>query len=342
MLNRLIKPARILFTLLILLLFFYLEERPTLSSNEPVQLYASACHDDLCKVVLNAIQGASESIYLVMYSLNENKVIKALNQKAKEGVEVTVVYDPTTPQEGYEKLVGIKRLPIKISGLMHKKILIVDQERILVGSANFTRGSLRSHDNLVVGATSAELSRVIQNEEPEKQFIVGGQRLEFWSLPRDKKEGLTRLIGLIEGAQKTIQVAMYTWTHPVLTEAIVQAHQRGVHVEVILDRGQANGVGRKALQSLVNSGVPIWLSTGRKLLHHKCLVVDNAVLVNGSANWTRAAFSRNHDCFFVLQDLSEAQQEKLATLWKRTRILSTRKTPSKIVQLPRPLHRQAA
>ncbi len=342
MLKRLIKPARFLFTLLILLLFFYLEERPSLSSNEPVQLYASACHDDLRKVVLNAIQEASDSIYLVMYSLNEDKVIKALNQKAKEGVDITVVYDPTTPQDGYEKLIGIKRLPVKISGLMHKKILIVDQEKVLVGSANFTRGSLRSHDNLIVGATSTELSRVIQNEEAEKKFIVGGQRLEFWSLPRDRKEGLARLIGLIEGAQKTIQVAMYTWTHPGLTEAIVSAHLRGVRVEVILDRGQANGVGQKALNNLVNSGVPVWLSTGRKLLHHKCLVVDSAILVNGSANWTKAAFSRNHDCFFVLQDLSEEQKEKLATLWKRTRTLSTRKTPSKIVQLPRHFHRQAA
>jgi len=252
-------------------------------------------------------------------------VIHALNQKAQKGVEITVVHDTSTNQKGYEKLVKIHRQPLKMSGLMHQKILIVDHEKVWIGSANFTTESLRLHDNLVTGLISPELSQTILHEKPQRTFKIGGQLFEFWNLPRDRKEGLTRLIKLIDAAQKTVRVAMYTWTHPLLTEAIIRAHERGVSVELILDRGQANGVGRKALKSLINSGVSVWLSSGHKLLHHKCLWVDGTILVNGSANWTRAAFSRNRDCFFILHNLTEDQQKKMESMWSRTRILANKK-----------------
>ncbi|MCC5832764.1 MAG: phosphatidylserine/phosphatidylglycerophosphate/cardiolipin synthase family protein [Chlamydiales bacterium] len=322
--KRLIKSLRLIFTLLVVALLFYLEEKPISSSDEPVELYSSACQDDLRKVYLDAINGAEESIYLIMYSLSDDRVIKALNKKAREGIKVVVTHDPTTYQKGYERLKAIKRIPIAISGLMHQKILIVDGKRVWIGSANFTTESLRLHDNLVAGLNSPELAQLILSESFGHTFIIGDQRLEFWSLPRDKKNAFSRLIELIDKAEDSIRVAMYTWTHPELTDAVIRAHKRGVLVEVILDRGQANGVGRITTKRLVEAGLCVWLSSGQKLLHHKCLWVDEKILVNGSANWTKAAFSKNKDCFFILNDLTEDQQNKLRTMWFRTRALSNK------------------
>ncbi len=322
--KRTAKKLRYLFSLLLVGIFLYFQERPIPSSNEPVQLFASAAHDDLRKTYLHAIEGANDSIYLVMYSLNDEQVIQALNKKAKEGVDIKVVHDTSTPQKGFKKLRSIKRIPMEMSGLMHQKILVVDQQRVWIGSANFTTESLRLHDNLVGSVISPELSQTIVEERPTRNFKIGGQLFEFWTLPRDNKEGLPRLLQLINTAEKTIRVAMFTWTHPKLTDAIIAAHNRGVSVEVILDHGQANGVGQKATQSLVNSGVAVYLSSGQKLLHHKCMIVDGKLLVNGSANWTKAAFSRNRDCFFILHDLTEEQRQKLDVMWKRTRIMSNK------------------
>jgi cardiolipin synthase len=326
--KRLIKSLRILFTLLVAVLLFYLQERPIPSSNEPIQLYSTVCRDDLRKVYLDAINSANESIYLIMYSLSDEKIIHALNRKAAEGVQIIVAHDPTTLQFGYESLRSIKRIPIEMNGLMHQKILIVDGKRVWIGSANFTTESLKLHDNLVAGVASPEFSQTILSENAPHAFIIGGQRFEFWNLPQDRRTGLTRLIGLIEGAEQSVCVAMYTWTHPELTEAVIRAHERGVSVEVILDRGQARGVGRNTTKRLLESGVSVWLSSGQKLLHHKCLWIDEKILVNGSANWTKAAFSKNKDCFFILYDLSEEQQKKMRAMWSRTRMLS-RMLPNK-------------
>lgn len=322
--KRLIFSIRLLFTLFILALLFFLQERPITSSNEPIQLYASICHDDLRKITLDAIGQANASIDLVMYSLTDENVIHALNQKAHEGIDITVFHDPTTQQWGYESLSSITCIPAEIRGLMHQKILVIDQKHVWIGSANFTTESLRLHDNLAAWVTSPELAQMILSQGFTHRFTIGGQLFEFWNLPRDRKEGLNRLIQLIDQAEQSICIAMYTWTHPDLTEAVVRAHQRGVCVEVILDRGQALGAGRKTTKYLCDSGLPIWLSSGRKLLHHKCLWIDEKILVNGSANWTRAAFSKNKDCFFILHDLTPIQQDKLHTMWKRTRALSNK------------------
>jgi phosphatidylserine/phosphatidylglycerophosphate/cardiolipin synthase-like enzyme len=323
--KRLINLFRLLFIPLVLALLFYLQERPIPSSDAPIELYATATHDDLRKIYLDAIEQAKESIYLFMYSLSDEKMISALNQKAEEGVAITVIHDSSTDQSGFDRLDSIQHFGLEINGLMHQKILITDQEKVWIGSANFTSESLRLHDNLVAKVMSPELSKTLLYTLPAHTFTIGGQLFEMWILPEERREGLHRLLSLIEGARHSIRVAMYTWTHPELTEAIIRAHQRGVSVEVILDRGQANGVGRKSLKRLINARVPIWLSTGQKLLHHKCMWVDGEILVNGSANWTGAAFSRNKDCFFILHDLTKEQKAKLEQMWLRTRILSRKK-----------------
>lgn len=322
--KRLIKKLRLLFTFFALVIFYLLEEKPIVSSDDPIQIYASICHDNLESTMVEAIQEAKESIYLVMYSLNDEKIIQALNQKTQQGVEVTVFHDKSSPQKGFEKLSKVKRIPVESKGLMHQKILAVDKEKLWIGSANFTRESLKLHDNLCISLTSPELYQTIVSDQPNHNFLIGDQHFEFWTFPRDRKEGFERLTKLIDSAEKTIRVAMYTWTHPQLTEAIIRAQERGVSVEVILDYGQANGVGQKPLHSLINSGVPLWLSSGQKLLHHKFLWIDGKILVSGSANWTKSAFTRNQDCFFVIHDLSQPQIEKLDRMWLRTRCLSNK------------------
>ncbi len=49
------------------------------------------------------------------------------------------------------------------------------------------------------------------------------------------------------------------------------------------------------------------------------LTVDKEILVNGSANWTSAAFSKNDDCFVILHDLNDAQKNVIEELWKLAR-----------------------
>ena len=63
-------------------------------------------------------------------------------------------------------------------------------------------------------------------------------------------------------------------------------------------------------------GIIILLSQGRELLHHKWAIFDDELLVIGSANWTKAAFSKNHDFLLFLSSLGEKQINYLTELWE--------------------------
>lgn len=324
--KQIIKFVRLLVTVLIGLLFFYLTENHALEEirpGEPPLLYSNVCHDNLERVFLEAIQSANKSILLIIYSLSDPKLIQALNQQATKGVVVKVIHDSSTPPLGFRKLSSsIAVEGIKRTGLMHQKILVVDREKIWIGSANMTSESLRVHDNLVVGLINQKLAHAIEWGEPFKSLSVGGQRVEYWDLPQRGKAGLQRLVEVLDGAKSSIRVAMFTWTHSELTAAILRAHHRGIQVEIILDYGQAQGVCQQTLDALIQAGVDVSLSSGVGLLHHKFAWVDEELLVNGSANWTIAAFSRNKDCFLILHSLTPSQNEKMRMLWKKTRVLS--------------------
>lgn len=321
-----ITLARLLVTVLIGLFFFYLTENHELEEiqpGEPPLLYSNVCQDNLEKVFLEAIQSANKSILLIIYSLSDPKLIQALNQQATKGVVIKVIHDTSTPSLGFRKLSSsIAVEGIKRTGLMHQKILVVDREKVWMGSANMTSESLRVHDNLVVGLINNQLARSIEAGESFKTLSVGGQRVEYWDLPQKAKAGLLRLVEVLDGAKSSIRVAMFTWTHSELTAAILRAHQRGVRVEIILDYGQAQGVCQQTLDTFIQAGVDVSLSSGVGLLHHKFAWIDEELLVNGSANWTVAAFSRNRDCFLILHGLTPVQNEKMRMLWKKTRVLS--------------------
>ncbi|NGX60930.1 MAG: Phospholipase D [Chlamydiae bacterium] len=322
--KRWIQVGRVLVTLLVVLLLFFFQEEDSfvpIEEGSPPVLYSNQTHDDLRALFQKAIEGAEESIYLRIYSLTDEPIIDALNAQAKLGRKVEVIHDPKASPEGFAKLSSdVRSTAVKLSGLMHQKILVIDGKKVLLGSANLTKESLKLHDNLVLGMESPLLASHL--DEGQYSFSLGGQEIEYWNLPKQGKEGLEVLIKLVEATATSLNVAMYTWTHPDLTEAVIRAHKRGVKVAILLDQGQATGVGKKALTRLLAEGVPVKLSEGTKLFHHKMAWIDGNLLVCGSTNWTKAAFTRNHDCFLVLHDLQEPQKEKLQTLWRHAWILS--------------------
>ncbi len=159
---------------------------------------------------------------------------------------------------------------------------------------------------------------------PHRDFIVGGQKLELWFFP-DDVHGVQRLVELIRTAKKTVRVAMFTWTRRDLAQAIIAAKQRGVDAEVVIDSQSGKGASAQIVNLLHKSGVPVGLSQGNALLHHKFLYIDGETLVNGSANWTKAAFTKNDDCFIILHGLTEIQKKQMDSLWEVIRAESKRK-----------------
>jgi len=297
-------------------------------SGQPITLYANQLEDNLSSIYSSAINNANKSVLLIVYSLTDNDIIQSLKNARKSGVKVKVICDAeASPNVSARLGAKIDITPRFGIGLMHQKILVIDSSKIWIGSSNMTPESLKLHGNLVAAMESDALANYLTvkastihevgKTQPvlQQKFDIGGQPIELWFLP-DNKDAALRLKSLIDTAKKTVHIAMFTWTRQDLAQAVVAAAQRGVKTEVVIDHYSGKGVSAKIAKYLKDNNIDVSLSRGGPLLHHKFMHIDNKILVNGSANWTKAAFSQNDDCFMVIHNLTKEQNKKMKNLWK--------------------------
>lgn len=257
---------------------------------------------------------------LQIYGLSDSSIISLLEQKKREGVSVTVFHD----KNGAKSLPpSLGAYPVKTTGLMHRKILIIDEAQVFLGTANFTTQSLKMHDNLVLGAWSPSLAKFLQDSiDTEDSVEVGGVNITSFLLPDFEGRAIKQLAERIDSASKTIRMAMFTLTHPELVHKLTEAQKRGVAVSIAIDRYTAQGASQKSIEILQKAGAEILTNRGSQLLHHKWALIDEKTLIMGSANWTDAAFSKNQDCLLILEELPKEQQKVLKKIWKAVAIAS--------------------
>lgn len=109
---------------------------------------------------------------------------------------------------------------------------------------------------------------------------------------------LRRLIELLEMATSSLDVCMYFITSQELSETIVRVHRKGVSVRIIADAAMADGSGTQ-IPIFRKHGVPVRMKKTSFLMHHKFLVINKAILISGSCNWTSQAFAGNWDNIIV-------------------------------------------
>jgi cardiolipin synthase A/B len=302
---------------------------PLPTQEKQVLIYGNDAQDDLSAVGLAAIRSARKSIIMSIYALADKNIIQALNDQAQKGINLYLVCDAKASKQAFrslnKKIHLVKRAD---KGLMHHKLMVIDETTTWMSSANMTRSSLRTYGNLTIGVYDPKLALYVASKIrqmgrgnaskaplPPRSFDLKGQNLTFSFLP-DDVEGADRVMAMIKTAKKTIKVAMYAWTRRDFTTALVEAHKRGVDVQVIIDHSMAMGMAKNIVQQLLEGGVKPRLSEGNALLHYKMMLVDGERLLNGSANWTAAAFKKNDDFFAVLSPLDEEQKRKMQKVWE--------------------------
>ncbi|MBN2479797.1 MAG: phosphatidylserine/phosphatidylglycerophosphate/cardiolipin synthase family protein [Parachlamydiales bacterium] len=276
---------------------------------------------------LKAIKNAKNSIYLVMFGLSDPNVLDLIKKKANEGIEVKIFYDKRSSLN--IDLPSSQITAISSKGLMHQKILVIDKKLVFLGSANMTTTSLLMHDNMMIGFFSPDIADFLIKKAPfylgSKSSSVNGQQLDLYLLPDIQNKAFLKIKNLIKDAKKSIKITMFTLTHPKLVEELILAKQNGVDVEVAIDFSSSRGASKKAIDQLKKNFIPIYYNKGQQLRHHKYILIDDRILITGSANWTKSAFSKNFDCFVVLYNLDNAQKNFMTKLWKVIKLESFQK-----------------
>ena len=117
----------------------------------------------------------------------------------------------------------------------------------------------------------------------------------------------------LNAAKSTVLVQAYWFTSVPIAKALVEAHKRGVKVEVILDLSRAE-IDNTQADVLVEGGVPTFIDDKHVTAHNKVVIIDGQVVITGSFNFTEQAEKANAENLMVVRDKGTA--DKFTANWK--------------------------
>eukprot|EP00301_Raphidiophrys_heterophryoidea_P019632 c4527_g1_i1.p1 GENE.c4527_g1_i1~~c4527_g1_i1.p1 ORF type:complete len:189 (+),score=46.52 c4527_g1_i1:47-613(+) len=131
-------------------------------------------------------------------------------------------------------------------------------------------------------------------------------------------DNFSRFLFWINSAMQSLDICVFTITHDRIRDAIFRAHQRDVFVRIITDDEKIDALGSD-IKAFVEVGIQVRKDSSPAHMHHKFVIVDKKVLMNGSFNWTVTAVQRNDDNVMVTNQakLVQAFTVEYERLWKR-------------------------
>jgi cardiolipin synthase A/B len=121
-----------------------------------------------------------------------------------------------------------------------------------------------------------------------------------YQLIQEPDAGYSPLIGLINGATRSVRMTMYELTDPAAVNALVDAHHRGVDTKVILDAAfHGHDTNAEAFKELSDAGVDVKWAPNRVIYHQKTITVDDATASVGTGNLTPQYYSTSRDAWVL-------------------------------------------
>lgn len=138
--------------------------------------------------------------------------------------------------------------------------------------------------------------------------------------PWDDVEGL--IVEVLGDAKKQIRVQAYLLTSSNIAQALIDAHRRGIDVQILADADQFRRGELSKLPELADAGIAVWLETKYQNAHNKILLIDaqtaDATLITGSYNFTWSAQHKNAENILVVRKNLPLATQYL-TNWERHR-----------------------
>ena len=161
------------------------------------------------------------------------------------------------------------------SGLMHHKFMVIDDQEVITGSANFTSSCMhgdpdndrsRGNVNHLLSFESRELATLFEREftvlwgdgpggQPDSRFglgkhnggaetvRIGTTNVSVLFAPQSETDpagGLAMISEALGGARRTIDLGLFVLSAQTLGDALAERQQQGVQLRVLVDPGFAN------------------------------------------------------------------------------------------------------
>src|SRR5947209_5580814 len=274
------------------------------------------------QVILDAINGAQKSIWLEMYLLTDKNIIQALENAAGRHLDVRVMLEPHpygggSPQSTLDALQAAGASVEDTSPaftLTHEKGMIIDGNTAFIMTCNFTYSALNSKNREygIIDTTPQDVQGAIAifNADWNRTSV----QVTDPNLVVSPNNSRTMLTNLINSAKTSLILEEEEMQDSSMEQALVNAAQRGVTVQVILaspQSGSSNDPNGPGIAVLKAGGVQVKEDT-QLIMHAKMIVVDGGSLAFvGSENISTYSLDNNRELGILLtnaQIMSTLQQ----------------------------------
>jgi phosphatidylserine/phosphatidylglycerophosphate/cardiolipin synthase-like enzyme len=132
--------------------------------------------------------------------------------------------------------------------------------------------------------------------------VLPQEKPPTWEVYFSPNGGCTdAIVRELDNARSTVLVQAYSFTSYRIAKALLDAHKRGVKVELILDKSQRTDQYSSA-DFVANSGIPTKVDAAHPIAHNKVMIIDGEIVITRSFNFTRAAEDNNAENLLVIHD----------------------------------------
>lgn len=112
------------------------------------------------------------------------------------------------------------------------------------------------------------------------------------------------IVAAIDGAQKTIDIAIYNFSLQNVADALLRAQDRNVQIRIVMESDSIDG---PIPQFLMENDIPVLGDRKESLMHNKFIVIDGLEVWVGSLNLTPTGTYKDHNHMLRLRSSRIAQ-----------------------------------
>jgi cardiolipin synthase A/B len=262
--------------------------------------------------VYRLIGHARHSIDITMYEFSDTTAEHDLAAASRRGVKVKVILDRQEKSTNDAAFHYLAAHGVQVTWsspafeYTHQKTIVIDGKTALIMTANLTsQYYATSRDFLIEDTRHADLkaiTAVFSADFAHRSIQPSDGRDLVWS-PANSQ---ATLLGLIDGAKKTLLIYSEEMGDTTIEDALIKAAQRGVSVKVCGEN--TDGEYDSAFARLAKAGVKIsyYSSPSGFYIHGKVVEADygtnRAVAFIGSENFSSTSLHRNRELGLVTAD----------------------------------------
>ncbi|MEM4137110.1 MAG: phospholipase D-like domain-containing protein [Candidatus Anstonellaceae archaeon] len=132
--------------------FYLLEQQRAMCLNSAQEIFSPGAKEK----IINLIKEAKKSIDIQMYVLTDKDIISQLIESADRGVKIRIILEYRIESDIKKVIEALehKNIEVRFSPskykLMHSKMVIIDREKVLIGSINFSKSALETNREVAI------------------------------------------------------------------------------------------------------------------------------------------------------------------------------------------------